>query len=90
MTARAAVWDIAGCGPSVRADGGGGGLDVAERLKGLAATAAGIVDDVVVVGLWKECVGVDAVATGEVEFRSISVSSEKSKLSGEWGRVGTS
>ena len=27
MAARAEAWDIGGCGPLVRADGGGGGLD---------------------------------------------------------------
>ena len=79
MTSRAVAWDIAGCGPSVRADGGEGGLDGGEGLEGLAATAAGAVDDVVVARLGGEIVGVDAVATGEVEFQSISVLSKKSR-----------
>ena len=57
-------------------DGGGKGL---KRLEGSDVMAAGAVADVVVAEFWKVYVGIDAVATREVEFRSISVSSEKSK-----------
>ena len=84
--ARAATRDIAGCGtsvPVVRVEGGG------EELEGLEVKAAGAVSDVDVAGLRRGCVGVDAVATGEAEFRPISVSRE-SKKDGELGRVDTS
>ena len=37
--------------------------------------------------LERVCVGIDVVATGEADVRSISASSEKSKKSGELGRV---
>ena len=87
MTARAASWDIGGCGPPVlvvRADGAG------ERLEGLEATAAGAVDEMVVAKFGRPCVGVGAAATGEAEVESISASREESKEDGELVRVGTS
>src|SRR6267154_1226518 len=88
MTARAASWDIPCCDPSVpvvRVDGGGAALE------GLAATVADAVGNVVVVGLWRGCVSVGAVATGDAKVASISGSQEKlKKYCGELGRVGTS
>ena len=92
MTARASAWDIADCCPSVRVDGGGEGLDGGRNglagLEGLAATAAGAVDEVVIAGFWRVCVGVDAVASDEAEVRPISVS--KMLKDGELGLVDTS
>ena len=84
--ARAAVGDIAGCGPSfpvVRVEGSG------EELEGLEAEAAGAVSNVVVAGYRRGCVGVDLVATSGAEVRPISVSRGESK-EGELGRVDTS
>ena len=99
MTARAEAWDMVGCGAPMRMNGGreeldDGGKELDDGGKepdgggkgGLEAMATGAV----VAGFWKVYVGLGAVAIREAEFKSISVSSEKSKRSGELGRAGTS
>jgi hypothetical protein len=75
MTARAAPWAEASCGPpvSVAWVGCGGGLEGGE------ATVAGAVGDAGSARIGRGCAGVGSASTSEAKFRSVSTRGEESK-----------